>query len=189
MSTMRRRDGERVRANRGAPDESSALRQSGSQEVVTADRLVLGLQCLRTLRRIFPMALKILKKRDGRIVDSRGYVLLWMPEHPLAHKNGYVYEHRLIAQLMIGRELKKGEIVHHFNENRGDNRPSNLVVCASIKEHVVKHRKRTDLRGLDEDNPVISCACGCGQQFKKYDEQDRPRKFLPDHQQRTRKKV
>ena len=64
--------------------------------------------------------------KGGRIVDSFGYVLLYMPSHPRAKSNGYVREHIVVMESKIGRALLSGENVHHKNGVRSDNRESNL---------------------------------------------------------------
>ena len=56
-----------------------------------------------------------------------GYIKAKAPAgHPLADKNGYVMEHRLVMEHMLGRFLTADERVHHKNGKRDDNRPENL---------------------------------------------------------------
>jgi len=68
--------------------------------------------------------------KGGRMVDPRGYVLVWVDNHPsrVDSETGkpYVFEHRLVMEKMLGRYLEPHETVHHKNGQRGDNRPSNL---------------------------------------------------------------
>jgi len=121
--------------------------------------------------------------KGGRLVASNGYVLIRMPGHHLADVRGYVYEHRLIAELVLGRRLKTGEIPHHKNGIKTDNRPENIEVVESAAHHRVHHRKPGGkaLRLPDEPNPNVACACGCGLMFQKYDVAGRPRLFVAGH--------
>ncbi|MBE2914753.1 HNH endonuclease [Anoxybacillus flavithermus] len=67
------------------------------------------------------------KEKKQRI--SNGYILIYKPDHPRAIKTGqwqgYVYEHVIVAEKMLGRQLRKNEEVHHLNMNEADNRPEN----------------------------------------------------------------
>ncbi len=57
------------------------------------------------------------------------------------YRGRYVYEHRLVAERKLGRRLKPGEVAHHRNENKHDNRVGNIeVVTKSLhsRNHHIK---------------------------------------------------
>jgi hypothetical protein len=85
----------------------------------------------------------------GRWRQGQGYVLVLAPEHPHADRHGYVREHRLVMERVLGRYLTPGEVVHHRNHVRDDNRPENLELFASNGEH--KHTEH--LRGRQLQAP------------------------------------
>lgn len=121
--------------------------------------------------------------KGGRSLASNGYVLIRVGnDHHLADVRGYAYEHRLVAEKMLGRRLEPGEMVHHINENKADNSPDNLAVVANSAEHRFLHRDGdSKLRAPGEDNPIVECRCGCGGKFPKYDCGGRPREYISGH--------
>lgn len=78
-----------------------------------------------------------------------GYWWVYLPHHPFATKDGYIREHRLIAEQFLLTEEFATEIngefylspeyeVHHKNHNKLDNSPDNLEILTK-SEHMKRH--------------------------------------------------
>jgi predicted DNA-binding protein (UPF0251 family) len=110
-----------------------------------AERLGVSLPTIeRTLRRI---GVKSNKGRGspmeknyfwngGRTIDSDGYVLLKVPDHPFADNRGYVREHRLVMEEHLGRYLDPEEVVHHIDGNHQNNDIGNLELFQTNGKHL-----------------------------------------------------
>lgn len=59
------------------------------------------------------------------------------------------HSHRWVAELMLGRKLKPGEVVHHIDGDKRNNKPINLMVFSSQSEHLEWHKKHDERYGGD----------------------------------------
>jgi len=79
-------------------------------------------------------------KRSDRI--HAGYKFIYLPDHPAARKSknwlGYVLEHIVVVEKMIGRRLREDELVHHLDGDTVNNVPTNLLVLLK-SQHMKLH--------------------------------------------------
>lgn len=84
-------------------------------------------------RMTMPVRIKLRKARLGK-GESKTYT-----------KTFGVHTHRVVAEQMLGRPLKPGEVVHHIDEDKRNNHPLNLMVFASQALHALWHKnEKTD---------------------------------------------
>lgn len=73
--------------------------------------------------------------------QSKGYVLLFQPDHPRADKRGYIRRSHLVVEASIGRPVNHREVVHHRNQIRDDDRIENLELLPSQSFHIALHNR------------------------------------------------
>jgi len=80
--------------------------------------------------------------KGGRRKDFDGYIYIFCPDHPYCNSQGYIFEHRLVMEAHLGRSLLPGEVVHHINGIRDDNRIENLMRFESNGDHLHWHKEK-----------------------------------------------
>lgn len=97
-----------------------------------------------------------------------GYREVYLPDHPAARNNGYVYEHILAAEKMLGRPLSQSEVVHHKDQKRSNNSPGNLMVFATNSDHSRFHKTGIAIQNGDvyvsppRNNFCVDCGAQIG---------------------------
>lgn len=107
-------------------------------------------------------------KRQERTKNSKGYLMIHRPDHPLSMANGFVYEHRMVVYEKYGEILPACELclkqvdwktahIDHKDDSVDNNQPSNLrVLCRAcnvmrarvhIPQHTVKRRHSITYKG------------------------------------------
>ncbi len=68
-----------------------------------------------------------------------GYLYEYAPDHPFKDSENRVLQHRRVMERSIGRFLRQGEVVHHVNADKKDNRIENLLLLENQAEHLAVH--------------------------------------------------
>lgn len=89
--------------------------------------------------------------KGGKRKKKEGYIEIYYPTHPRANSRKCVYEHILVAERMIGRQLNDNEVVHHIDRNKSNNNPNNLLVLTRsehAKLHIQAKEFRNNMKGV-----------------------------------------
>ncbi len=101
-------------------------------------------------------------KSDKR-KTSNGYIKIRKPYHPFKDCDGFVLEHRLIAEkyllnkdnsiMLDGKYyLKKPLVVHHKDENKQNNAPENLMILTRGKHRSLHAQMNKNKKQLVSKN-------------------------------------
>ena len=71
-----------------------------------------------------------------------------------------VREHQLIAEKALGKPLPPGVQIHHWDEDKQNNDPSNLVVCPNDAYHKLLHLRQRAMNECGEPNYRKCQFCG-----------------------------
>ena len=96
--------------------------------------------------------------RKTRAYSGTTYAFVYQPEHPDAPGDGWMLEHRLVMESVIGRRLLPVEVVHHLDHNGLNNDPGNLFLEESRGAHLARHHSAEGVAVRMAGYPV--CACG-----------------------------
>jgi hypothetical protein len=77
--------------------------------------------------------------RGGRWQVKAGYMMVKCPL-----RNRYNHEHHVIGERVLGRKMKRDELVHHLNADKSDNDNRNLLIC-TIGYHRSLERRMSEM--------------------------------------------
>lgn len=94
-----------------------------------------------------------------KIRISNGYVLIHVPDHPRADRDGYVAEHILLAEIVLRKPLPPRAVVHHVDGDTSNNDLRNLVICEDQSYHVLLHTRAKALASSIPGHYRRCCFC------------------------------
>ena len=97
-------------------------------------------------------------RRQRSTADGR--LNIYMPKHPRAKSNGYVFNHLLVAEKALGRTIPKSIPVHHVDMDKKNDSPGNLVICQDHSYHGLLHQRTSALKACGKASYVKCSICG-----------------------------
>lgn len=82
--------------------------------------------------------------RGGKTL-SKGCLLIWDPSHLRSNQRGYVAEHIMIAERVLGKPLPPKAVVHHHT-------PEQLVICQDQAYHLFIHQRMRAFKACGNAN-------------------------------------
>ena len=84
-----------------------------------------------------------IKLKNGEYYNQKlGYIMVYDPIRRIC-----VPKHRLVAEQRLGRRLGPNQLVHHKDDNKRNNAPSNLQVETRHDHNVHRHKKENNFYG------------------------------------------
>ena len=113
--------------------------------------------------------------KQNRKLSEQGYAVVRDYYGILGKKGAIVPEHRLIASIMLGRQLESDEIVHHIDLNPSNNSPDNFAIVNSAEHgkihsngNNVRRKKASKQISFSGRTPYVKMKCPwCGRIFYK----------------------
>ena len=98
--------------------------------------------------------------KGGKYITTDGYVMVNVEVGSIKTENEigwnrYKREHFLVMEEHLGRKLKKGEVIHHINGIKTDNRIENLFLLINDKEHRQLHTELMKIGYLLVQNGLL----------------------------------
>lgn len=131
--------------NKGRKEVIELILESGKKLKLTGDHEVFidyGLSVPASELKLGDIVLS-----NGKWTDKDGYIRVGgLKNNHHRWTTGGVYEHILVMESELGREIKFNEHIHHINGIKHDNRVCNLEVLTPL-EHIKTHRGFRHLHG------------------------------------------